>query len=266
MSNSPQAKRGKTTRLQRGIYFLPSLFTVANIFCGFYSIVSSMKGELELAAMLIGWAILLDTLDGRVARLANASSEFGKEFDSLADVVSFGVAPGVLAYTWGLHLWPRIGWLACFLFLICGIMRLARFNIQSAAGKRYFVGMPIPAAAGVIASIVFMFPEPLTGRNQAIPILFLEPSLALLMVSTLRYYSFKDIDLRGRHPHLVILLLALLFVTIGTHPQVMLLSMSMTYLVSGLALKVHSLVRRTHLTTACNPEEALPSGPKDLDA
>jgi len=185
---------------RRGIYFLPSLFTVANIFCGFYSIVSSMKSEFELAAMLIGWAILLDTLDGRVARLANATSEFGKEFDSLADVVSFGVAPGVLAYAWALHLWPRIGWLACFLFLICGTMRLARFNIQQrAVDKRYFVGMPIPAAAGLLAAIVFMFPLPLDSRNQAIPILLLVPGLALLMVSTLRYYSFKDIDLRGRH-------------------------------------------------------------------
>ena len=262
MSNPPQPKR----RVRRGIYFLPSLFTVANIFCGFYSIVSSMKGELELAAMLIGWAILLDTLDGRVARLANASSEFGKEFDSLADVVSFGVAPGVLAYTWGLHLWPRIGWLACFLFLVCGLTRLARFNVQSSVGKRYFVGMPIPAAAGVIASIVFMFPVPLAGRSQAMPILFLVPSLAFLMISTLRYYSFKDIDLRGRHSHLVILLLALLFVAIGTHPQVILLSMSITYLVSGLALKVYSLLRRTNLNAAPNSEEALSTASKDLDA
>ncbi|HLE19777.1 MAG TPA: CDP-diacylglycerol--serine O-phosphatidyltransferase [Vicinamibacteria bacterium] len=252
---------------RRGIYFLPSLFTVANIFCGFYSIVSSMKSEFELAAMLIGWAILLDTLDGRVARLANATSEFGKEFDSLADVVSFGVAPGVLAYAWALHLWPRIGWLACFLFLICGTMRLARFNIQQrAVDKRYFVGMPIPAAAGLLAAIVFMFPLPLDSRNQAIPILLLVPGLALLMVSTLRYYSFKDIDLRGRHPYLVILLLALLFVTIGTHPQVMLLSMSVTYLVSGLALKVYGLLRRSHFAAASPPEKALSTGSKDLDA
>ena len=135
------------SRSRRGIYFLPSLLTVANIFCGFYSIVSSMKGDLELAAMLIGWAIVLDALDGRVARLANATSGFGKEFDSLADIVSFGVAPGVLAYVWALRLWPRVGWLACFLFLICGAMRLARFNIQKQADdKRFFVGMPIPAA------------------------------------------------------------------------------------------------------------------------
>ena len=250
------------SKSRRGIYFLPSLLTVANIFCGFYSIVSSMKGDLELAAILIGWAILLDALDGRVARLANAASEFGREFDSLADVVSFGVAPGVLAYVWALNLWPRVGWLACFLFLICGAMRLARFNIQKKMDdKRFFVGMPIPAAAGLIAAVVFMFSRPLEKFGQAIPIAALVVGLALLMVSNLRYYSFKDIDLRGRHPYLIILLLALLFVAIGTHPQVMLLSMSVIYLVSGLVLKVHSLIRRTHLTEA--PEDPLPSGPKD---
>ena len=250
---------------RRGIYFLPSLLTVGNVFCGFFSIVSSMQGDLKLAAMLIGWAIVLDTLDGRVARLANATSEFGKEFDSLADVVSFGVAPGVLAYVWALNLWPRVGWLACFLFLICGAMRLARFNIQRTVDdKRFFAGMPIPAAAGVMASIVFMFPRPLETLAQAIPITVLVAGLALLMVSTLRYYSFKDIDLKGRHPYLVILLLALLFVAIGTHPQVMLLSMSVTYLVSGIALKVYSFLRRTNLTPA--HEEPLPSGPKGPDA
>ena len=252
------------SRPRRGIYFLPSLLTVANIFCGFYSIVSSMKGDLELAAMLIGWAIVLDTLDGRVARLANATSEFGKEFDSLADVVSFGVAPGVLAYVWALRLWPRVGWSACFLFLICGAMRLARFNIQKQADDRlFFVGMPIPGAASVMASIVFMFPTPLETLGQAIPITALVAGLALLMVSTLRYYSFKDIDLKGRHPYLVILLLALLFVAIGTHPQVMLLSMSVAYLVSGMALKGYALIRRSKLAPA--REEALSSGPKDAD-
>jgi CDP-diacylglycerol--serine O-phosphatidyltransferase len=252
-------------KYRRGIYFLPGALTVGNIFCGFYSIVSAMKGEFELAAILIGFSIILDALDGRVARLANATSEFGKEFDSLADVVSFGVAPGVLAYTWGLHLWPRVGWLACFLFVICGAMRLARFNIQTkVVDKRFFAGMPIPAAAGVIGSIVFMFPEPLQSRAQTIPILALMVSLALLMVTTLRYYSFKDIDLRGRQPYLVILFVALLFVAIGTHPQVMLLSIAVAYMLSGVALKLHSLLRRSHLAGTSTPEEPLPSGPNDL--
>jgi CDP-diacylglycerol--serine O-phosphatidyltransferase len=254
-------------RFTKGIYFLPSTFTVANIFCGFYAIISSMKGDLELAAMLIGFAILFDILDGRVARLVSATSDFGKEFDSLADVISFGVAPGVLIYSWGLHLLPRVGWLACFLFVICGAMRLARFNIQSnVVDKRFFVGMPIPASAGVPAALVFMFPEPLDAPAKSIPVLILVIILALLMISTLRYYSFKDLDLRRRQPYLTILFLALLFVAIGTHPQVMLLGMAAAYLLSGPSIKVYSLLRRSHLTPSEPHDEPLTSsGPKELD-
>lgn len=236
---------GKKSR--RGIYFLPSAFTVANLFCGFYSIISSVRSQWELASILIGFAILLDTLDGRVARMANATSEFGREFDSLADLVSFGVAPGLLVYTWALNLWPRIGWLTCFLFVICGAMRLARFNIQQkVADKRYFVGLPIPAAAGVPASLVFVFPQPLGSQAQATPVLVLMAVLALLMVSTLRYYSFKDIDLRRRQPYRNILFLALLFVAIWTHPQIVLVSAAATYMASGPATKLYGIVRRAH--------------------
>ncbi len=230
---------------RRGIYVLPSLFTVANVFCGFYSIVSSIRGELALAGILIGWCIVLDMLDGRVARFANATSDFGKEFDSLADQVSFGVAPAVLAYTWGLSLWPRLGWLMCFLFVICGAMRLARFNIQSTVtDKRFFVGLPIPAAAAVMAALVYRFPDPLETRQQAIPVLLLVFILSLLMVSRLRYYSFKDFDLRRRQPHLMILVIALLIVTVYTHPQAMLLSMASAYLLSGFVLKAFSVLSR----------------------
>jgi CDP-diacylglycerol--serine O-phosphatidyltransferase len=251
---------------RRGIYLLPSAFTVANIFCGFYAIISSMKGNLEQAAMLIGLAILFDILDGRVARLANATSDFGKEFDSLADVISFGVAPGVLLYSWGLHLLPRVGWLACFLLVICGAMRLARFNIQHrVVDKRFFVGMPIPAAAAVPAALVFMFPEPLTHPAQAAPALVLVIVLAFLMVSTFRYYSFKDFDLRRRQPYLTILLLALLFVAIGTHPQVMLLGLAAAYMMAGPALKIHSMLRRSHLTAPTSEESIVSSASKEHD-
>lgn len=233
-------------RARRGIYLLPSAFTVANVFCGFYAIVSSINGEYGFAGALIGLAILLDTLDGRVARFANASSEFGREFDSLADQVSFGVAPMVLAYTWALHLWPRLGWLIGFLFVICGAMRLARFNIQqSMTDKRFFVGLPIPGAAGVVAALIFRFPEPLASRNDALPVLALVFVLSLLMVSRVRYYTFKDFDLRRRQPHLLILFLALLIVAVFTHPQVMLLSMATAYLASGLLLKLWSLFSRS---------------------
>lgn len=237
--------KGRNPKLpRRGIYLLPAAFTVANVFCGFYSIISSIRGELALAGILIGLGILLDTLDGRVARFANASSDFGKEFDSLADQTSFGIAPMVLAHEWGMSLWPRMGWLIGFLFVICGAMRLARFNIQpSTTDKRFFIGLPIPAAAAVIASIVYRFPEPMTSRSQALPLLMLVLVLSLLMVSKMRYYSFKDFDIRRRQPHLTILFLALLIVTVFTHPQAMLLIIASTYLVSGFVLKIASLVR-----------------------
>lgn len=239
------AKAGRAVA-RRGIYLLPSAFTVANVFCGFYAIIASIQGRYDLAGVLIGLAILLDTLDGRVARFANASSEFGREFDSLADQVSFGVAPMVLAYTWALHLWPRLGWLIGFLFVICGAMRLARFNIQqSTTDKRFFVGLPIPAAAGVVGALVYRFPDPLDSRTNALPVLALVFVLSLLMVSRVRYYSFKDFDLRRRQPHLVILFLALLIVAVFTHPEVMLLSMATAYLASGILLKIWSTFSRS---------------------
>ncbi len=247
---------------RRGIYLLPSAFTVANIFCGFYAIISSIRGDLGFAGVLIGLAILLDTLDGRVARFANASSAFGREFDSLADQVSFGVAPMVLAYSWGLQLWPRLGWLVGFLFVICGAMRLARFNIQqSTTDKRFFVGLPIPAAAGVIAALVYRFPDPMANRSEALGLLGLVLALSLLMVSKLRYYSFKDFDIRRRQPHLVILFLALLIVAVFTHPQAMLLAMAVTYLASGLVLKAWSLVGFGRASRSASP--AKPADAKD---
>ena len=248
-----------TSKHRKGIYFLPTSFTVANIFCGFYSIIASMRADTELAAALIGLAILFDLLDGRVARMANATSEFGREFDSLADVISFGVAPGILLYSWGLHLMNRVGWLACFLFVICGAMRLARFNIQQkVVDKRFFVGLPIPAAAGVPAALVFMFPQLLDSPTQAVPALVLVVVLAFLMVSTFRYYSFKDFDLRRRQSYLTVLMLALLFVAIGSHPQTMLLLMATAYVLSGPSLKIYSLLRRSH-RGASPQDEVLPT-------
>jgi CDP-diacylglycerol--serine O-phosphatidyltransferase len=245
MSQDAGAAPERPRPRRRGIYLLPSAFTVANVFCGFHAIVSSIQGEHGIAGALIGLAILFDTLDGRVARFANASSDFGKEFDSLADQVSFGVAPMVLAYTWGLHLWPRLGWLMGFLFVICGALRLARFNIQgSSIDKRFFVGLPIPAAAGMVAALVYRFPEPLDSRASAVPFLGLVLFLSFLMVSKVRYYSFKGFDLRRRQSPLVIPLLALFIVAVFTHPQVMLLVMASSYVVHGLVLKLWSFLFR----------------------
>jgi len=245
-------------RLRRGIYLLPSLFTVGNLLCGYYSILSSAAGavgDLDRAAKLIGLAVVLDSLDGRVARMSNVSSPFGKEFDSLADVISFGIAPAFLALAWGLrglnpagaadpalvkHIY-QIGWIATFAFVICGAWRLARFNIQSIdtgdlgpSAHRYFVGMPIPAAAGVIAAIVHATPEPITEWYWAAGWLALIFCLALLMISTVRYPSFKDIDLRRRRPSVVIVLIGLLVWLIVVYSQPVLLAIAITYLFSGL--------------------------------
>src|SRR6187401_2418559 len=183
-------------RARRGIYLLPSMFTMANMFCGYACIVYSMRGEYATAAPFIGLAIVLDMLDGRVARMTGTSTAFGVEFDSLADVISFGVAPAILSFSWGLEPLGRIGWAAGFLFVAAAAVRLARFNIQSGAqDKRYFVGMPSPAAAVVPAATVFAYPAGFQGYFEAWPVISMMIVPALLMVSTIRYRSFKSLDL-----------------------------------------------------------------------
>src|SRR5215468_6600770 len=157
-------------RFRRGVYLLPSLFTLANMFCGYACVVYAMRGEYETAAPFIGFAIVLDMLDGRIARLTGTASDFGVEFDSLADVISFGVAPAILSFAWGLAPLGRLGWAVGFLFVSAAALRLARFNIQSAAGgdKRYFVGMPSPAAAAVPAATVYAYPWGLLDYQHAL--------------------------------------------------------------------------------------------------
>src|SRR5499426_4798404 len=169
-------------RFRRGVYLLPSLFTLGNMFCGYACIVYAMRGEYETAAPFIGFAYVLDILDGRIARLTGAESEFGLQLDSLADVVSFGIAPAVLAYAWGLQPLGRLGWAAGFVFVACGAMRLARFNIQSTGGdKRYFVGMPSPAAAAIPAATVYAYPWGLFDYREALPALAMVLVPAILM-------------------------------------------------------------------------------------
>src|SRR5438132_9122207 len=160
-------------QLRRGVYILPTLFTLGNMFCGYACIVFAMRGEFETAAPFIGFAVVLDVLDGRIARMTGSASEFGVEFDSLADVISFGIAPAILSFSWGLQPLGRLGWLAGLLFLTAAAMRLARFNIQSHMGgdKRYFVGMPSPAAAGITAATVFAFPDRLTDYRATLLVL-----------------------------------------------------------------------------------------------
>ena len=219
---------------RRGASILPSLFTTGNLFLGFWSIVKTLDGRFAEAAPLIGGAVILDMLDGRIARLTNTQSEFGAEYDSLADAVSFGVAPALLAYCWALQTVPRAGWPAAFLFLACGVLRLARFNVQKhVVDARFFVGLPIPAGAAQLAAIVFVLPDRPTERWQAVAVLALVVALAFLMVSTFRYRSFKGVDLRRRRSYISVLGIALLFLLVATQPEVSLLAATSLYTVSG---------------------------------
>jgi CDP-diacylglycerol--serine O-phosphatidyltransferase len=225
------------TRMRRGAYLLPSLFTLGNLFCGYACVVFALRGDFERAASLIGIAVVLDMLDGRVARMTGTSSAFGVEFDSLADVVSFGMGPAILTFAWGLHGFGQAGWAAGFIFVAAAAIRLARFNIQTnapATDKRFFVGMPSPAAAGVLAATVFAYPEFLVVWPQNLLVLPMVLVPAFLMVSTVRYRSFKSFDLGTRRSYRGLLLVALVFAAIATHPQITLLVVAYSYLASGL--------------------------------
>jgi CDP-diacylglycerol--serine O-phosphatidyltransferase len=258
-------------RFSKGMYLLPSLFTTANMAAGFYAILQVMHAtvseywHLDHAAMAIGFAVLFDGLDGRIARMTGTSSDFGKELDSLADVIAFGVAPAMLAWTWGFHLMPEValtewhikltqlGAIASFLFLMAGASRLARFNITSnpqpsnpgRPGKRYFVGMPIPAGAGVIAAVVhFESGDPIVSWYTALTWLAMVTAVAYLMVSTWRFYSFKDIDFRSRHPFRLIVFLGALFASIWFFSRPVLFGVALLYMFSGIFWRLQWLFRR----------------------
>jgi CDP-diacylglycerol---serine O-phosphatidyltransferase len=222
-------------RFRRGVSLLPSLFTIGNLFCGYACVVHTMRGAFETAALFVGFAIVLDMLDGRIARLTGTTSDFGLQFDSLADVVSFGIAPAILTFAWGLAPLGRWGWAAGFIFVTAGALRLARFNIQSVSGgdKRYFVGMPIPTAAGVPAATVFAYPYGIADYRGSLVALAIVLVPAVLMVSTIRFRSFKTIDLRTRRPYTVLLGVAAALVLIATEPRWVLLGMAYTYMVSA---------------------------------
>ena len=238
-------KKLSRERLSRGLFVLPTLFTVGNLFCGYLSIWTSIRGTFETAALLIIGAAVLDALDGRIARLTNSTSKFGEEYDSLADLVSFGVAPAVLAHSWGLSDFGRLGWMASFLFVVCGSMRLARFNIQTRiVDKRYFVGLPIPSAAGVIATLVLATPERLVDRVLTTALLIGTFLLSYLMISTIRYRSFKDLDLRRRRPAWILPAIALVFLVIGMRPALSLLTIAVVFAASGPVARAYSFLRR----------------------
>lgn len=233
-------------RFRRGAALLPSLFTLGNLFMGFWSIVRSINGQHAGAAQLIGLAAVFDMLDGRIARLTGTSSEFGAELDSLSDVISFGVAPALLAYSWAFSGLPRPGWLVAFLFVMCGTLRLARFNVQRAAvDGRFFVGLPIPAAAWQVAAVVLVVEQPILDRRLAMAVLVGVALTAFLMVSTFRYRSFKTVDLRSRRSYMSLLGVGVLFLLVALHPEWVLLGAISVYTVSApLGYVVTALRRR----------------------
>ncbi len=242
-TNEMEQQNFPRRRIRRSVFILPSLFTVGNIFCGYYSILSTIQGNYIYASYAIGIAIILDMIDGRIARLTNSSTDFGLQLDSLADVISFGIAPSILVLFWGLSASdPRLAWTATFTFTICGAMRLARFNIQ-AEELKHFVGLPIPAGGGTVAAIVHFFEDPITnpiGANLMVAGVFF---LAFLMISTIRYSSLKNLTL-GRKSHFSILVIALLVALIFNYSKPTLLALAVLYSGSGPVYRLYSLLRK----------------------
>ncbi len=240
-------KQERIDALRKGVYILPNFLTSLSLFCGFYSIIATMQGEFSRAAWAVIISAVFDGLDGRIARLTHSTSRFGVEYDSLADLTAFGVAPGVLAYGWVLNQYGRWGWLAAFLFVACGAMRLARFNVQAgSASSRYFLGLPIPAAAGMVATTVLLCLH-LGIENVYVVsafMLFILYAMAFLMVSTLRYESFKNLDYLGRKPFNAVMIVILLICIVASEPQIILCFMAALYVFSGPVSYVLYLLRK----------------------
>ncbi len=246
-------RRRQPRQPRRGAYLLPSLFTVGNMFCGWGCIVYAMRGDYAIAAPFIGVAMVLDLLDGRIARATGSTSEFGVQLDSLADVISFGIAPATLVFAWGLEPLGRLGWAVAFLWLTATAVRLARFNLQAPEGdKRYFVGLPSPAAASIPAATVFAWPvgftEPVTAF-VALPVL-LFPSV--LMVSRLRFRSVGSLMPGRRRSYLTPLVIAAIIAAIAAQPEVVLLVMAYGYLAGCLIAVAWSRGRRPQRDTAAS--------------
>jgi len=232
----PKAARGGRGIRKRGVYLLPNLITSASLFGGFYAVIASFDGEFDKAAIAILISAVLDGLDGRVARLTGTSSKFGVEYDSLSDLVAFGLAPGILIFTWALRPFGRYGWLAAFLYVVCGALRLARFNVQiTTVESKRFKGLPIPLAASLVATTVLMFYHFGKGQEMAkhIAVLIMVYATALLMISNVKYYSFKEFHLTRRMPFRFLVGLVFLLVVVAAEPVVMLFLLAFGYVVSG---------------------------------
>lgn len=245
MNRAKITERLKKPGLRRGAAILPSLFTIGNLFIGFLAVIRTLNHDFDGAAPLIVLAIVLDILDGRIARMTGTASEFGAQLDSLADLVSFGLAPALLVYEWSLRTLPR-GFLAAFFFVMCAALRLARFNVQKkSTDARYFVGLPSPAAAGQVAAIVYFWPEVQRTRVVALLAVTLLVLMALLMVSTLKYWSFKTIDLRSRRSYVSMVGIGALLILIATEPTWALLGWACFYTLSGIFMYLVPSMRRS---------------------
>jgi CDP-diacylglycerol--serine O-phosphatidyltransferase len=228
-------KRRTPIKMRKGIYILPNLFTTGNLFCGFWAIISVFQEKFLYAAVAILLASIFDMLDGKVARLSGATSKFGIQYDSLADLVSFGIAPALLAFSWALRPYGKFGWLAAFLFVVCGALRLARFNVQSTSGEvKHFKGLPIPAAAMMIALTILLYLRLIeTGWVKDIVILVMIYVLAFLMVSNIRYFSFKELNLAKRKPFSIFIFVILSMIVIVMEPVIVLFAFVFLYVFSG---------------------------------
>ncbi|RDI48769.1 CDP-diacylglycerol--serine O-phosphatidyltransferase [Aquicella lusitana] len=223
----------QSENITRGIYLLPNLLTTAALFAGFYSIVAAMKGHFETAAIAIFVAMIADGLDGRVARLTNTQTAFGAQYDSLSDMVAFGLAPSLVCFSWSLFYLGKLGWLAAFIYTAATALRLARFNTQ-VSDKRYFQGLPSPSAAGVLASLVWMVSGyEIDGTAIAFPVAALTIFVAALMVSQVRYSSFKHVDFKGRVPFFTVVIMVFIIAAVALEPPEVLFTVFMIYLVSG---------------------------------
>jgi len=238
---------------RRGIYLLPNLFTTAGLFAGFYAIVAAMSDNFEAAAIAVFVAMVMDGIDGRVARLTNTASEFGVEYDSLSDMVCFGLAPALIVFEWTLRsmieqgwVWSKLGWLAAFVYTAGAALRLARFNTQvGTADKRYFQGLPSPSAAGVLAGLIwFSEDNGLDGSDMWMVGALLAVSMGALMVSNVRYYSFKEVDFKNRVPFFTLIMMVLLFVVVSSHPPSVLFFGFLIYAISGPVLTLYMIRQR----------------------
>ncbi len=229
----------------KGIYLLPNLFTTTGLFAGFYAIVAAMRGDFEKAAIAVFIAMIMDGIDGRVARMTNTQSAFGAEYDSLADVVSFGIAPSLVVYSWGLVSLGKPGWLVAFFYAAATALRLARFNSRiGVEDKRYFQGLPSPAAAALIAAMVWVAHDySVPGHRLWVLAAIVTLITGTMMVSSFRYYSFKDIDLKGHVPFVAVLAVLIVFVAVSIDPPLILLVAFSLYVLSGPVLSI----RRTYL-------------------